>query len=333
MKYFTAASATGIDSKRPSENSALTLAYQIFGSPDNPAVLLPSCFSGRVQSTLSFLYSGSNAVLKDYFVIVCGLLGGSDSSSPSNAPAATHGLNFPKISYEDNVNLQHALCSALGIVQLEAYIGYSMGGQQAYYMAVLYPDFVKRIVVLASSARTSTHNKSCLGGARTALLNSVDWCGGEYVKPALKGTQAFARAYSTWALSLDWFRQKKWEDLGCTYVDDYLQKNWDEGMGAWDAHDLMCMLDCWLSGDISSYGEGKDNLPPALGKIKAKVLLMLCRTDLFFPPEDSEEELKHLRYGVLRVIESVWGHLAGGEWAQQQDREFIMTEVQRFLIS
>lgn len=333
IKYFTAEPAPNLDASKPGDNDALTLAYRTFGSPRNPAVLIPSCFSGRVHSTLSFLYEGVDAPLKDYFVIVCGLLGGSDSSSPSNASTSMRGSKFPKVSYEDNIQLQHALCGALGIAQLDAYIGFSMGGQQAFYIAVMYPDFVKRVVVLASSAYTSWHNKSFLEGPKTALLNSIDWHDGEYAEPARKGTQAFGRAYSTWALSSAWFRQRKWETLGCSSVEDYLLKCWDAGMGALDAHDLMCMVQCWERGDISAVGPVKDDLPSALASIKAKVLLMPSRTDLYFPPEDSEEELKHLRYGKLRVIESVWGHLAAGEWGPLEDQKFIKAEIQQFLSS
>ena len=333
MKYFTAKPTPDLDASKPSDNNALTLAYRTFGSLQKPAILIPSCFSGRVQSTLSFLYEGTDAPLKGYFVIVCGLLGGSDSSSPSNAPAFMRGSRFPRVSYEDNILLQHQLCEALGIAKLEAYIGFSMGGQQAYYMAVMYPDFVKHVVVLASSAYTSWHNKSFLEGPKTALLNSIDWHGGAYVDPAHKGTQAFARAYSTWALSSPWFRQRKWEALGCSSVEDYLRTNWDGGMGALDAHDLMCMVQCWEGGDISTISTANGSLPLALASIKARVLLMPSRTDLYFPPQDSEEELKHLVHGKLRVIESVWGHLAAGEWGPREDQEFIKMEIQQFLSS
>jgi homoserine O-acetyltransferase len=333
MKYFTAEPVPDINARPPSENNTLTLAYQTHGSPELPAILIPTCFSGRVETTLSFLYQGPNAPLKNYFVVVCGLLGGGDSSSSSNAAPHQRGSKFPKVSYEDNIKLQYELCQALGVSQLEAYIGFSMGGQQAYYMAVLYPLFAKRIVVLASSARTSWHNKSFLEGPKTALLNSIDWCNGEYTQPAVKGTQAFARAYSTWALSSDWFRERCWESLGCASVEDYLIQYWDQGMGSWDALDLMTMLQTWHPGDISLAADGDGDLQQSLASIRAKVLLMPSKTDLYFPPKDSEEELKHLKHGELIVIDSVWGHLAGGEFGPEQDQAFIGAEIVKFLLS
>ncbi len=76
-------------------------------------------------------------------------------------------------------------------------------------------------------------------------------------------------------------------------------------------------------GDVGSTKKGEaaqlrhapgddQGLGEALKSITAKVLLMPCRTDQYFPPEDNEGELKHLKYGTLAVIESSWGHIAGG---------------------
>ncbi|KAJ7188706.1 Alpha/Beta hydrolase protein [Mycena filopes] len=315
----------------------MTLAYRTFGDPKDPAVFMPSCYSGKLENTLTFLYlpsdDGTPAVLHKHFVVVCGLLGGSESSSPFNAPAALRGDQFPEVTYEDNIRLQHALCEALGITKLAAYIGFSMGGQQAYHMAALYPDFVSRIVVLAGSARTSWHNWSFLEGPKAALVHSVDFHDGKYEKPATRGTRAFSRVYSTWALSQAWFRQRSWETLGFPDLEAYLQAVWEGGQGAWDAHDLLCLLKTWQMGDISKFGpeEDKGDLAKALGRIKAEVLVMPSRTDFYFPPEDNEEEVKHLKNGHLKVIESIWGHFAGGGGGTKDDNEFIKMQVQRFL--
>ncbi|KAJ7686525.1 Alpha/Beta hydrolase protein [Mycena rosella] len=321
------------DAAAPASNSSLTLAYRTFGDQKNPAVLMPSCFYGSLEDTLPFLYTPSednSPVLQSYFVIVCGLLGAGESSSPSNAPEAQRGAAFPATTYKDNIRLQYALCRALGVSELAAYIGFSMGGQQAYHMAALYPDFVARIVVLAGSARTSWHNWSFLEGPKAALVNSVDFHDGDYTTPVVRGTRAFSRVYSTWALSQAWFRARSWETLGFSSLEDYLNIRW--GGGA-DAHDLLCQVQTWQNGDISRFGpeEERGDLPKALARIKAKVLLMPSRTDMYFTVHDSEEELKHLKNGELRVIESIWGHAAGGGSGTKDDIEFIKAQVKRFL--
>lgn len=315
------------------------LAYRIYGSRSNPAILIPTCYGGKLDSTFPFFFqpyeSGdSSAPLTEYFVILVGLLGGSESSSPSNTPEPWKGPNFPKTTYEDNIGAQHALVTQeLGIEKLHAYIGFSMGGQQAYHMSVLYPDFASRFVCLATSARTSWHNWSFLEGPKAALVNSVDWHDGKYTTPVVKGTKAFARVYSTWALSQPWFRQRKWEEAGCSSLEAYLVQNWEGRLGAWDAHDLLRLLATWQDGDITCYfPDDKGDLSKTLQRIKAKMLVMPSRTDMYFPPEDSEEEVKALGdKGRLDVIESVWGHLAGGGGGSKEDNEFIVRKVTEFL--
>ncbi|EKG14593.1 Alpha/beta hydrolase fold-1 [Macrophomina phaseolina MS6] len=334
-KYFTQEPHSNTNASDPSTTTSLTLAYRTYGKPDNPAVFIPTCYSGKLDTTLPWLYlkdanNGADPILKDYFVIVCGLLGGSESSSPSNTPATLRGRHFPAVTYEDNVRLQHALCQALGISKLALYVGFSMGGQQAYHMATLFPDFVSRIAVLCSSARTSFHNWSFLEGPKAALVNSVDFFDGAYTEPPVRGLRAFARVYSTWALSQAWYRQKEWEKLGFASLEDYLRVNWEERILAWDAHDLLALLQTWQRGDISLF-DAEGDLAKTLAGIKAKVLLMPCRTDMYFPPEDSEEEVKHLKHGDLKIIDSVWGHLAGGGGGTKKDNEYISSHVQRLL--
>ncbi|KAF7298054.1 AB hydrolase-1 domain-containing protein [Mycena chlorophos] len=333
-KYFT---DDNLNAAAPQHNTSLTLAYRTFGDPKHPAVLLPSCYSGKIGNTLTFLYLDKEdaPVLRDYYVIVCGLLGGSESSSPSNVPDQIQGPRFPKITYEDNIKLQHKLCLSLGITRLYAYMGFSMGGQQAYTMATLFPDFVERIVVLAGSARTSWHNWSFLEGPKAALVNSVDFHDGNYQTPASRGTRAFSRVYATWALSQAWFRERSWETLGFRDLEEYLRVAWEGGQGAWDAHDLLAMIYTWQNGDISKLSiipeAERGDLPKALASIKAKALIMPSRSDFYFPPEDSAEEVVHLKRGELRVIQSIWGHFAGGGGGTKEDNEFIKQEVKRFL--
>lgn len=333
-KYFQDEISLSSSSEPAGSKLNARLAYRTFGDPSNPSVLLPTCYGGTLADTLPFLYSedkGDAPVLptSKYFIIVTGLLGGSESSSPSNTAPPSSGADFPKTSYEDNIRLQHALCTSLGVKELFAYIGFSMGGQQAYHMAVLYPDFVKNMVCIAGSARTSAHNWSFLEGPRHALVMSEDFHGGRYTQPVKKGTLAFARVYSTWALSQAWFRQRCWEQRGFGTLQEFLDAYWSE-MG--DANDLLALLWTWQRGDVTVYRpEDAGDLGKTLGRIKARCLIMPCRTDQYFPPEDNEDEVKHLRFGQLKIVETVWGHIAGGGSGTSEDTEFIKREIADFL--
>lgn len=335
-KYFKKDLALSPQSEPAGESFPARLAYWTFGEPSSPAVLLPTCYGGTLESTLPFLYDEKvhpNPILppSKYFVIVTGLIGGSESSSPSNTPEPWNGPNFPKTTYEDNMRLQHALCTeGLGVKKLYLYCGFSMGGQQAYHMSTLFPDFVENMVCIAGSARTSAHNWCFLEGPKHALTCSKDFHDGHYSEPVKAGTRAFSRVYSAWALSQGWFREKCWEQAGYKDLEAYLEANWSGGMG--DANDLLALLWTWQHGDITVYHkEDQGDLAKTLGRIKACCLIMPSRTDQYFPPEDNVEEVKHLKNGRLAVIETVWGHIAGGGGGRKEDTEFMIKEIRDFL--
>ncbi|KAK4615338.1 Homoserine O-acetyltransferase [Fulvia fulva] len=329
-KYFSKDITLSTHSVPPNTTFPAKLAYWTLGSPLSPAILLPTCYGGTLASTSPFLYADDGPLPPSkYFLIVVALLGGGESSSPSNTPAPYNGPEFPKTTYEDNICLQYALCQELGIKRLHAYIGFSMGGQQAYHMSTLYPDFVENMVCMAGSARTSWHNWCFLEGPKQALINSVDFHDGHYTDTAVRGTKAFFRVYSTWALSPEWFRQKSWEASGFDNLEAYLGARWS---GPADANDLLALLWTWQQGDIGVYhpDDGGD-LTKTLARIKARCLIMPSRTDQYFPAEDNAEEVKHLNDGVCRPIETIWGHIAGGGGGTKEDTEFMKSEIAKFL--
>jgi homoserine O-acetyltransferase len=62
-----------------------------------------------------------------------------------------YGLSFPIVTIRDFVNVQKALLESLGIGQLQAVAGASMGALQAIEWATAYPDLVKRVVAVVGS--------------------------------------------------------------------------------------------------------------------------------------------------------------------------------------
>jgi pimeloyl-ACP methyl ester carboxylesterase len=133
------------------------VAYRSFNPSFKKTVLIPTCYGGRINDTLNW----NAGALKDYHIIVVAMLGNGESSAPSNDP------EFPanySLRYQDCINSQYKLVTEhLGLKRLDAVIGFSMGGQQAYYWAVMHgsgPEpFVKNAVVICGSAKTSGHSK------------------------------------------------------------------------------------------------------------------------------------------------------------------------------
>jgi homoserine acetyltransferase len=254
----------------------IRVAYRSFNPSASKTVLVPTCMGGLINNTANF----TNGALSSYRVIVVAQLSNGESSSPSN----TEG--FPKrVDYRDSVNSQHQLLTThLGIKELEAIVGYSMAGQQAYYWAVMYPTFVKNVVCICGSAKTSPHNQAFIEGPKAALLNSVDYADGAYKTKGVvpkRGLAAFGRAYCAWAMSAAWFRERLFEKQGCKDIEELMEKIWDVILSGCDAEDLLGMARMWQAGDVGAL-RGDGSYEKALESIQARVLVMPSRTDQYF---------------------------------------------------
>ncbi|KAK7043538.1 hypothetical protein R3P38DRAFT_2510437, partial [Favolaschia claudopus] len=51
----------------------------------------------------------------------------------------------------------------------------------------------------------------------------------------------------------------------------------------------------WQKGDIWVRKKNRGESPKALASIIAKVVIMSSRSDMYLPPEDSEQWVKHLK--------------------------------------
>jgi homoserine acetyltransferase len=339
----------------------VAVAYRsINPSSTHGTVLIPTCYHGLINTTLTFTNAPFLA-LEKYHVVVVAMLGNGESASPSNKKF------FPEVGelrYEDVVRSQHALLTeGLGVKELEAVVGFSMGGQQAYHWGVMYPSFVKRVVSICSSARTSLHNYTFLEGPIGGLTASIDYIAWKAMKAKVaagepvganlkdvvpkKGLAAFTRGYAAWLTSTTWFRERLFTKLDGSpqSIEQWLQ-NSEQGKTGWDADDLLITARMWQMGDIATVVPGQsEKLQSTLGgkipddaayekalqSIQAKVLLMPCRSDQYFPPEDSEIEMKYLKQGTLAVIESCWGHTAGGG-LNPDDTKFMNDQIAKFMM-
>jgi len=80
------------------------------------------------------------------------------------------------------------------------------------------------------------------------------------------------------------------------------------GFGSWDVEDLLVLIRMWQAGDVGAVG-GQGDFLKALEGVETRMLIMPSRADQYFPPEDSETEVKHLSNGVFTPIPTVWGTL------------------------
>jgi homoserine O-acetyltransferase len=308
-----------------------SIVYKTYGtlSPakDN-AILYPTSYSAT-HAELEWLI-GSKGILDSsrWFVIIPNMFGNGLSSSPSNT------LNYPSVvTAADNVHAHYRLLQdVFGIGKLAAVYGFSMGGQQAYHWAALYPDVVERIVVVCGSARTAVHNQVFLLSVASILEAAPEYLGnGRFSAPPTAALRAFGRSYAAWAMSQDFYRAGLYlSALKASSLDDFLRTQWEARFMQRDAANLYAQLQTWMTSDISANALYEGDLARALDAITARVLLMPSATDLYFRVADNEAELPHLRSGQLAPIPSIWGHRAGNPVQNPEDALFLRDQVRRF---
>ena len=313
------------------------LAFKTHGalnaSKDN-VVVFPTSYGSPHTVNHGLIGKGMALDPDKYFIVLPNMFGNGLSSSPSNAPPPYARARFPHVTLYDNVMCQHRLVSEhLGIEKVALALGWSMGAQQAFHWGALFPDMVERILPICGSAKTSRHNFVFLEGVKAALTADDAWQDGWYGKPPLKGLRAMGRVYAGWAASQAFYREEIYLKVGYSSLEDYLIEFWEGRRLDSDANDLLAMLWSWQNADISDNPLYGGDFEKALGSITARAIVMPGKTDLYFPPEDSEIEVGHMPNAELRPIPSIWGHLAGGPGFNPEDTRFMNDAIRELLES
>ena len=124
-----------------------------------------------------------------FFVICPNVLGGcmgstgplSDRELPDGTTAdGPWGTDFPPVTILDMVRAQKRLIEHLGIEQLFAVIGGSMGGMQVLQWAATYPDAVFAALPIATASYHSAQNIAFHEVGRQAIFADPDWQNGQY---------------------------------------------------------------------------------------------------------------------------------------------------------
>jgi homoserine O-acetyltransferase len=119
-----------------------------------------------------------------YFVICANCLGGCrGSTGPASLNPRTgrpYNLDFPALTIRDMVRAQELLINHLGVSSLAAVIGGSMGGMQALQWAIDFPQRVRGLIALATTARQSAQAIAFNAVGRNAIMHDPAWNNGNY---------------------------------------------------------------------------------------------------------------------------------------------------------
>ena len=265
-----------------------------------------------------------------FYVVSANLLGGCrGTTGPSSSNPETgrpYGSDFPVITVADMVRAQRAWLEALGIKQLAAVAGGSLGGMQALEWAVLYPDDVDAIIPIASTHALHPQGIAWNAIARSAITADPDWQGGHYYGTGRAPTAGMGVARMlghTTYLSGDAMRAKFGRRLHAAAdvqyeltqpefeVESYLRHQADTFVRRFDANTYLYTSRALSYFDLArQYGGGR--LECALENVVARTLLIAFSSDWLYPAVGSEELATALRVAgkevELHVIDAPYGH-------------------------
>ncbi|HBE19813.1 MAG TPA: hypothetical protein DEG17_14275 [Cyanobacteria bacterium UBA11149] len=310
------------------------LAYKISGTPSvKPPIVTCTSFA-QTYYDLAYL-KGPKLALdpKQNWIVHTELLGNGRSSSPSNTPPPFNGANLPAITVRDNVALQYALLEHLGVKEIRAVVGASLGGQQAIQWAVSHPEMVQKVVVIVGNCRTNWHVRLFINSLINCIRSDPAFNDGHYTAPPLTGLSRMAEAWIPWFFSPEFFsgqEYNKYVDMRADSLEEFLGKTRTR-YHEYDANDLLCQFQTWFNHDVSLTPEMEGSLEKALNSVKANVLFILNRTDAYFGPVDVVADAEIIPNPEIMMLDSMYGHAAGFGRAKA-DRDKINSAIANFLI-
>src|ERR1700712_1202088 len=235
-----------------------------------------------------------------------------------------YGSDFPVVTVEDWVDAQSRLLDRLGITQLAAVLGGSLGGMQALSWSLRHPARLRQCIAVATAPNLSAQNIAFNEVARRAIVTDPEFYGGHfYAHDTLprRGLRVARMIGHITYLSDDAMEAKFGRDLrngGLAYstqaiefeIESYLRHQGDKFSEYFDANTYLLItraLDYFdpaleFGGDLSA----------AFAAARCKFLLVSFTTDWRFAPQRSREIVKALvdrnRDVSYAEIEAPHGH-------------------------
>jgi homoserine O-acetyltransferase len=281
---------------------------------------------GATHHRLDFLIGPERALdTSRWRVIVIDALGNGLTTAPSTSRTQP-GPDFPSFTIRDMVATQHLLLTRhLGLSQVHAVIGASMGGMQAVQWGVSHPGFMRRIVAMTPMARTHPWSRIMNEAARRALTNDPAFAGGRYGAQPERGWRDWAvimrglTARTPQAVAAEQDFELWFARIQDTMVPTGIDANdWLAQSRAYDAHDV---------GTTPGFG---GDTRAALAAVRAATLVLVPPLDLYNPVEAAREVAQFIPRARLVEIPSSFGHHS----ANQQDPgavAFLNREIGAFL--
>jgi homoserine O-acetyltransferase len=230
-----------------------------------------------------------------YFVVCPNVLGGCQGTTgPASldADGRPYGSRFPVITIRDQVRVEMALATHLGIDRWAGVVGGSMGGMRALEWCVMSPDRVARAAVIAvGAAATAEQIGLCSLQIRT-IRADPHFAGGDYYGQAIGPHTGLAIArgmgqigYRTAGELDERFGRAPQgaEDplKGGRYrIESYLEHQGDALWRRFDANSYIVLSEAMNHHDV---GRGRGGVAAALSRVTAAVTVVGITSDRLYP--------------------------------------------------
>ena len=342
-QYFTFAEDEPMRLDSGETLGPITLAYETYGQLNadrSNAILIVHALSGdahaagfRVESDTEpgwwddCIGPGKAFDTNKYFVICTNVIGGCQGSTgPSSINPQTgqpYGLKFPVITVADMVRAQRHLIDCLGIDQLLAVAGGSMGGMQVLQWTVSYPERVRSALPLATTARHSPMLIAFSEVGRQAIYADPNWNGGDYYDhtPPNAGLAVARMVGHITYLSEESMQQKfsrrlqSRERYGYDFETDFAIESYLRYKGSrfTERFDANTYLYVTKAMDYFDLANGRGSLAEAFrNSVHITYLVVSFTSDWLYPAYHSKELVSALTAVGADVtycnLQSSWGH-------------------------
>jgi len=239
-----------------------------------------------------------------FFVVCVNVLGGCQGSTgPASIDPSTgrpYGSSFPVVSVRDMVRAQRRLSAHLGIDTWLSVVGGSMGGMQALEWAVMFPQHLEGLVLIATAAAASAFQIAWSAVGRRAIVVDPKWHNGDYYDaPAGEGPHegfGTARAiaqihYRSGPVYQERFGRRiadRLDDfsMGQRFaVESYLDHQGQKLVRRFDANSYLVLNKAM---DLHDVGRGRGGIERALQRVEVPTLTMSISTDWLYPPDQQQ---------------------------------------------
>ena len=293
------------------------IVYETYGTlNENKSNVIVICHALTGSHHAAGLYEGENkpgwwdgfigpgkAVDTDKYFVICTNVIGScfGSTGPMSYMFPQHEpyrYKFPVITIKDMVKAQRILFDRLGIHEVKAIIGGSMGGMQALQFAISYPNFAKTIITMATTYATQPWAIAFNKVASEAILKDPEFKDGYYDPKVIKENGLSGMAIGRMAGHISFLshhsmaekfgREYKRNDglfelFGKFQVESYLEYN---GYNFTKWFDPLSYLYITKAINIFDLSRGYDSLEDALKNIVSELHLIGFTSDILFLSEE-----------------------------------------------